>query len=159
IVSDTALITAFWLDNTSIRIAALPGFSSVNPVSVDIIASEFANPPYTDQEKERIWVYPNLLPKSTFSTAQDTTTFRLENAPGRAVMATVGWASTAIDSQGNSADGIMTLTFPSVSAGIKGTPFSANRISYQAGQWYTARMRVTGNAGNTHQSLLFNFSN
>ena len=152
------MITVTWANNSVLQIQTQSTFTSV--VSVDIVASPNTSTPYgLDIDKERLWVYPNFLPKSTFSTAQDTTNYAYELAPGRSVKATVGCVSTANDSNGISANGVMTLTFASASSGIKGTPATSSWVSMTSGQWYTARMRITGNAGNTHQSLLFIFSN
>ena len=130
IVSDTTVLQAVWLDNSTIRITMINSYPGMK--SVDVIASPNGTSPYTpDLDKERIEIYTNDFNIGGFNFADDTMGYGYEAAPGRSSLANVGWVASANDSQGVQADGVMTLTFPSGSAGIKGTPYSGNRINYQ----------------------------
>jgi hypothetical protein len=53
----------------------------------------------------------------------------------------------------------LVFTFTAGTEGTKATPKIGSRVSYSAGEWYTARAKASSsNAGNGHQFLLFNFS-
>ena len=157
IISDTTKVSATWTDTSVLHITLLESTSA--PVFVDVIASPLTDPPYgMDIDKERIAVYTNLLPNSTFSTANDTTAYGYENAPYNYSFATLSYESTVADSNGTIAQGVITFTFSTVPSGIKATPL-ANHVPYESGQWYTARMRVfSSDTGNAFQTLLFNFT-
>lgn len=143
IVSDTAQVSAIWADANTVTITALTG--ATGPVNVDVIAAPISSQPYgVDIDKERIEVCINILP----TTSQATANWGFEAAPGRATLVTPAISGSDI-----------TYTFASNAGGVKATPTAANRVAYAAGEWYTARIRASGDAGNSHQILLFNFSN
>src|SRR5208283_4578866 len=86
----------------------------------------------------------------------------LELAPGRANLATHSWMSSYTDLAGNQADGVWRFTFNDGTYGVKVTPFPYNWLSVYTtqGQWYIARMHVVADTpNNTHQTLLFSYSN
>jgi hypothetical protein len=143
IVSDTAQVSAVWADANTVTITALTG--ATGPVNVDVIAAPITSAPYgVDIDKERIEVCINILP----TTSQATANWGFEAAPGKATLVTPTISGSDI-----------TYTFASNAGGVKATPTLANRVAYSAGEWYTARIRASGDAGNSHQILLFNFSN
>ncbi len=159
IVSDTTLVNATWSGTTAVNITLIAS-SSATPVTVDIIASPNSNSPFvSDMDKERVYVYTNLLSNGTFSTAIDTAAYGLEFAPGRTTLTPQSWVSSYTDSQGLEGDGVWAFNFADASSGIKGTPFFSNYINLMSGQWYTARIRLVADAPNTHESDLFGFSN
>ncbi len=158
IVSDTTKITATWAGNTIVHITSLQAFTGAE--SVDIIASTVSVPPFDDLDRERIWVYSNLLSNGTFVAAADTVVWSpLETAPGRNNMATQKWISSYTDSAGTQANGVWQFTFTNASSGIKSTPKVSNWIPMLSNQWYTIRMRVVADQPNFHQSLLFGYNN
>ncbi len=160
-VSDPTHISASWLNDSILQVQALSGFTS-GPVSVYVIASPNSGSPFgSDLDKEQILVYPNLLAHSTFSTANDTTSWSpLEMAPGRSVLAAQSWVSTYTDIAGTQATGVWQFNFPDASSGVKSTPTIANWIHVTAGQWYILRMRIVDDTpNNTDQSLLFGYTN
>jgi len=146
IVSDTTKVSAVWSGNTAVIITLLA--TTTSPVDVDIIASPVATGAIgADQDRERVEVYSNLLANGTFSTANDTTAWGLQIAPGSQWTneASQTWVASTTDSAGNPSNpfgGVWVFNFASNSYGIKGTPFPANYIPMNVGQWYTARMKV-----------------
>ncbi len=161
IVSDTTLVSAVWLDSTSIRITSSPTYTSGGPVSVDVIASIYSNPPYDDMDKERIWVYPNLLSNSTFSTANDTAVWSpMEIPPGRSTIATQQWMQSYTDSAGTQAQGVWKFTFADANGGVKSTPNTAHWISITNGEWYIYRIHLVADTpNNTHLACLYCYTN
>ncbi len=161
IVSDPSLVNATWLDSTSISITALSGFTSGNPVSVDVIASSLSSPPYTDMDKERVRVYPNLLAHGSFDTGSDTTAWSpMEIPPGRSTMASQQWISSYTDSAGTQANGVWQFIFADTTNGVKATPTVSNWIHITDGQWYTFRIRLVADTpNNSHSAFLYGYTN
>lgn len=158
IVSDTTMINATWVGDTIIEITSLQ--ASTGAVSVDVIASPSSAPPYNDFDKERIWVYSNLLSNGTFAASSDTIVWSpLEMAPGQNVMATQQWLASYTDSAGTQANGVWQFTFANASSGIKSTPKVSNWIPMSSNQWYTVRMRVVADMPNSHQAILLGYNN
>ena len=83
-----------------------------------------------------------------------------ELAPGRTTLATQSWISTYTDSAGTQANGVWRFSFTNANSGVKSTPKVSTWLSMSSGQWYTIRMRVVADTpNNSHQSLLFGYSN
>jgi hypothetical protein len=157
--TDNPAIAASWLNNSTVHITATTTISSV--ANVYITASPNATAPLgNDVDVERIQVYTNLLANNTFSTANDTTAYGLQLAPGRSTMATQQWISSYTDSEGTQANGIWQFTFADTNGGVKSTPILSNWIDITDGQWYTFRIRlVADSTNNNHQAFLFGFTN
>jgi len=159
IVSDTTKINAAWSGNTAVTIILASG-NSTQPLYVDIIASPVSTLPIgTDQDRERIQVYTNLISNGTFSTANDTTAYGPQPAPGRTAFGTVSWLASQADSAGNVANGVLEFTLGSANGGVEYTPVPANYIPVTQGKWYISRARIADSlAGNNDSAFLFSFS-
>jgi hypothetical protein len=157
-VSNLSYVTAYWVNDSVVRITSLQSFTGA--VDVDVTAAPLV-PAELDQDKESIYVYSNLLPNSAFSTANDTTAWSpMEIPPGRTVMAEQQWIPNYTDSGGTQANGVWQFTFANASSGVKATPGVSNWINITNGQWYTYRIRLVADTpNNSHQSLLFGYTN
>lgn len=160
IVSDATQVAAAWANgNTAVTITA--SATATEPSWVDVIASPVATGAIgVDQDKERVYVYLNLLANGTFNTSSDTAAWGLENAAGAqwANMASQTWVASTTDGAGNVANGVWVFSATNNSYGVKATPFG-NYIPMAAGNWYIARMNVADpTPGNTDQTDLYAFS-
>jgi len=160
LVSDTASIQAHWDNSSTILINCLKSFGS--PEWVDVIASPQSEGPYAnaaDQDRERIWIYPNAIPQGDFSSDTDTTLFALEPLEVGESMAPMEYHSSVNDKVGETAKGVLAFSFSSTASKVKGTLQFDSHIQYAANQWYRARMRVySPEAGNAIEASLFNFN-
>ncbi len=158
-ISDLSSVTAYWVNNSVIRITSLQSFSGA--VDVDVTASPNATAPFgSDVDVERIQVYPNLLANSTFSTSNDTSTWMPEIPLGKSTLAAQQWTSSYIDAAGTQAKGIWKFTFTDASSGVKATPVISDWINITNGQWYTFRIRLVADIpNNSHQAFLYGFTN
>jgi hypothetical protein len=156
--SNDSTLSVQWLDVTTLRITAFPEFTAVS--YIDVIASPSAEPPFADYDRERIYVYPNLIPSGTFDNTSDMTRFAFDYAGERSNLAEYSFQSTAVDSALKEAQGVIQVTLSSISSGVKITPNIEDLIPYEENQWYIARMRVTCDVPeNDAQILLYNYSN
>ena len=149
-VSDTAKISAVWMNQTTLRVSALATFTAGTGVFVQVIASSNANAPYgADIDKESIAVYPNLLMMGTFTNAADTAMLMLQKVDDKTALPSHYHVAGRNDMGGNYATGIWAFSFTSTNQGVKCTPISSKWLSYSKNQWYIARMRLfttaTGN--------------
>ena len=159
ISSEPAELQAQWSGNTRISIMALSGFTSGE--YLDIVASPSDTAPFgMDIDKERLWVYPDLFPIGSYSSATELEQFGFETVSGFPAMASYDWVSTFSDNLGNQANGCLRVQFSSESSGIKMTPYQDYRVNYQQNQWYIARLKVfSPDTDNAYQLLCYNFSN
>ena len=159
IVSDAAAITATWSGNSILYLYALSGLTSSSKVSVDIIASPSAAAPFSsNQDKERLWIYPNLLKTGTFSSATDTTSFGYQSVADRNAFPNMYYVAGRLDNGGNYESGILAFGFSSTNQGLKITPKSGNFIPFEKNQWYIARIKLFSNAAaNDIQAQIYNY--
>ncbi len=157
-ISNLSNVTAYWVNDSVIRITSLQSFTGA--VDVDVTASPFV-PAGTDQDKERFYVYSNLLSHSTFSTGRDTTTWSpMERPLGKSTLAAQQWIYSYTDAAGTQAKGIWKFTFTDASSGVKATPVVSDWINITNGQWYTFRIRLVADIpNNSHQAFLYGFTN
>jgi len=151
-------VTAVWSGSTAVTVTLLAGTTS--PVAVYVIASPVASGAIgTDQDKESIAVYTNLLANGQFTTSAVTSAWGLQLAPGAYPNQAPGtWVASTTDRAGNVANGVYVFSFAASGYGVKATPFG-NYLPFAAGNWYTARMKIADAVpGNTDEALLFNFS-
>ena len=153
VISTPSLVTATWVNSTVLQVSALSGFTTGNGVYIDIIASPNSNPPYiADIDKERLWIYPNLLKNGTFNSASDTSSWVYQTPGDKPVLAVVNYYSTVTDKGGTAASGVIGFTFNTTASGVKGTPSFSNMILGEKNAWYVSRMRAfSPNTGNVHQ--------
>ncbi len=159
-VSDLSSVTAYWVNDSVVRITSLQSFSGA--VDIDVTASPNAVAPFgSDVDVERIQVYSNLLANNTFSTSNDTSIWMpLEIPPGRSTLASQQWISSYTDAAGTKANGVWQFTFADASSGVKSTPALSDWINITNGQWYTFRIRLVADTpNNNHLALLFGFTN
>lgn len=163
VVSDTTKVTAAW-DATSTKVVITSIAASATPVTVDVIASPVSGAStYTgvgDQDKERVWVYSNLLSNGTFSTAADTAAYAIQASPNasKTDQGTQAWVSADTDSNNVVATGVYQFILTGTS-GLKLTPILANWIPMQADTWYTVRAHLKSSAavaGSQFNLFLFN---
>jgi PKD repeat protein len=157
-VSNLSDVTAYWVNDSVVRITSLQSFTG--DVVVNVTASPVV-PAGTDQDVESIDVYSNMLSNSTFSTANDTTTWSpMEIPPGRTTMASQQWIPSYTDANGVQANGVWKFTFADANGGVKSTPAQSDWIATLNGQWYTYRMRlVADSTNNSHEAILFGYTN
>jgi len=157
VISDTTKVSAVWSGNTAVVITSLAAAAS--EVDVDVIASPIV-PAGTDQDKERIQIYTNLLANGTFSTANDTTAYGFQAAPGaKTQLASISWVASQADSAGTVANGVVVFTFANANSSIEGNQFSAGYLPVTPGKWYISRMRAAdATASNSDVGLLFSFT-
>jgi len=160
LVSDTASIQAHWDNSSTILITCLKSFES--PEWVDVIASPQSEGPYAnaaDQDRERIWIYPNAIPQGDFSSDSDTTLFALEPLEVGDSTVPMEYFISMKDASGDTGKGVLAFSFSSTVSKVKGTLQFNSHIQYAANQWYRARMRVySPEAGNAIEASLFNFN-
>lgn len=156
--SNESTLMAQWVNESVLRIIASGDFSE--PAWVDVIASPSAVGPFADYDRERLWVYPNLVPNGTFDSEDIMNLFTYEKVSDREVMAEYSFVSTASDLQMKEAEGVLAITLDSYTTGIKITPQWNDLVAFNSGDWFIARMRVSSNFEfNSDQALLFNYSN
>jgi len=157
-LSNSSTLAAEWVNDSILRISAASTFNEAS--YVDIIASPSANPPFGDFDRERLYVYPNLLPIGTFLSESAVERFTYEPVADRATTAGHHFFSWYLDLAGENADGLLWITLDNESSGVKITPNGEDLIPYEAGQWYIARMKVMSDrVNNEAQVLLYNYSN
>lgn len=153
IVSDSTKISAVWSGNTAVVVSLLTS----EPAYVDIIASPISQQPFgADVDKERLWIYPNLLSGGSFSAASEVSCWAYEssNASGTK-MPTYGWLSSYAG-----AEGVLAVSFSSLTEELKMTIKMPHWLTYNVNQWYKVRARVMSTEGsNGHQILVYNYSN
>ncbi len=157
-ISNLSDVTAYWVNDSVVRIVSLQSFTGA--VDVDVTASPVI-PAGTNQDKERIQVYTNLLTSGTFSTANDTTVWSpMEIPPGRSTIATQQWMQSYTDSAGTQAQGVWKFTFADANGGVKSTPNTAHWISIANGEWYIYRIHLVADTpNNTHLACLYCYTN
>lgn len=160
LVSDTVSLQAQWDNSSTVKITCLQSF--VSPCWVDVIASPQSQGPFpnaADQDWERIWVYPNMIPQGGFSVASETTLFAFEPLTSGESMASSGYQSFITDSEGETAQGVLSFSFDSIASKVKGTLQFNQHLQFSANQWYRARMRIySPQPGNSMEASLFNFN-
>ncbi len=158
VVSDTTKIQVVWTADSSIQITCLSAIS--DPVYVDVYASSAESSPFgSDQDRERLWVYANLLSIGRFTTFNDIWRYGLEKTTDKADYPAVSYLATANDATGASQSNIMSFDFTSTTQGIKMTPQFSSMVNYQSNSWYVARMKLCSpTASNDLQSQLYNYN-
>jgi hypothetical protein len=122
---------------------------------VDVIAAASL----TDIEKERIWIYPNLLKNGTFNSASDTSIWAYQLPGDRTVLPVLNYYSTITDQGGTVAPGVIGFTFNTTASGVKVSPPSGSMIHGQKNEWFVTRMRIfSPNPGNAHQSQIWSYN-
>jgi PKD repeat protein len=157
VVSDTTLLRARWIDSSNIEISALSGFT----VSgwVDVIASPVTSNFGIDIDKERIYVYPNLLNIGKFTTFNDIWHYGLEKTTDKANYPAISFLTTTNDGSGAAQANVMCFNFTSTNQGIKMTPQFSSMVQYKANSWYIARMKVCSpTVNNDLQSQLYHYN-
>jgi hypothetical protein len=157
-LSNASTLSAEWVDESTLRITAGAGFNEAS--YVEVVASPSATPPYGDYDRERIYVYPNLLASGTFASESLMNRFAFDYAGERETKAGYSFASTAADYNNETAEGVLVVTLDGTTTGVKITPNVEDLIPYEAGQWYIARVKMASDTRyNGDQALLYNYSN
>ncbi len=156
-VSDTSQLSVRWIDSSNIEISALSGFTA--SAWVDVIASPETSDFGIDMDKERLYVYPNLLNIGKFTTFNDIWNYGIEKTTDKVSYPAISFLTTANDGTGTSQPNVMCFDFTSTTQGIKMTPQFSNMIGYEANSWYVARMKVCSPTNNNDlQSQLYHYS-
>jgi hypothetical protein len=156
IASDTSVLSVEWQDITNFTIHCLKAFSE--PQYVDVLAGYPTDSVYQQYDKERIWVYPNLVENGGLGNASSLNLFGIETCPDKEALGAVSYLETYADGTGDSANGVAVFSFASTNEGIKATLALDKLIPYAANQWYIARMRVCAPENGSVQELsLFNY--
>jgi len=150
LVSDTTYITAYWLNNKTIRITALSAISTLNkPLYIEILASPSSFTPFVDYDRERLPIYfnkinvGNFTNKSGFLSEYAIQTF--EDKPDLPMMT-------------YPEKGELRLTFSSPSQSLWMMPNLDKLPTYKTNKWYMARIKVKANNSWTNVDVgLFNF--
>lgn len=157
VISDTTQLTAQWFDTTRLQITAIGELST--PVSIDVITSPETSDFGIDMDKERLYVYPNLLNIGKFTTFNDIWNYGIEKTTDKVSYPAISFLTTANDGTGTSQSNVMCFDFTSTTQGIKMTPQFSNMIGYEANSWYVARMKVCSPTNNNDlQSQLYHYS-
>ncbi len=156
VASDTTVLSVEWNNNMSFTIHCLKDFSE--PQYVEVMAGYQINSVYSSYDKERLWVYPNLLADGGLSNASSLNLFGIETCPDKENLGAVSYLDTYADAEGATAQGVVSFSFASTNEGIKATLALDQHIPYKANQWYIARMRVCSPENGSAQELtLFNY--
>ena len=155
-VSDAGKLSATWQNTSTLQITATSSFTT-GSAYVDVYASPTTLPPYgKDYDKERIWVYANLLANSTFSTANDTTSFAFQLPSDKPALPNIYYVASRSDNGGTVANGVVAFNFTATNQGTKITPSLSLHPTLKASKWYTARMRIfSPDVSNTHQAQIW----
>ena len=124
VVSNSSIISTSWVTNTVLRITALSGFTSGPGISVDVIASPNTGPVFGfDQDKERLWVYPNIIQGGTFSAASDTTDFAYQLVGDRATLpGSIYYVANRADLAGDQRQRLFSIEFQWLQPGCQDDP-------------------------------------
>jgi len=159
---DHDLVSASWVNQTTLCLSMGPYFYRGYRVSLDIIASPNSSSPYgPDMDRERLDIWSNQLP---YGDMMDTTQWVWGNW-GKEMLADYsatpewGYLPQIIDSKGQIANDIWRFSFTSTNQAIKLTPGTNQWYGYGKNQWGIARMRVMSpTPDNDLQVGLFNFN-
>jgi C1A family cysteine protease len=161
VVEDTTLLTAEWLDSSTIKLTALSKLTGGISTKAYVIASNATTAPFGfDQDREAIAVYSNYLPIGNFqSLAQATSDFAMQIPDDMNQKApTPAFLPILTDMAGDTATNVVLFPFNNSSQGMKITPSLSKISTYNKGSWYTARIRLfSPDTGNTMQALLYNY--
>lgn len=161
VVKDTTLLSASWVNSSTVHLTALSKFTGNISSYALVIASNATTAPFgLDQDMEGIRVYANSLPLGNIqSYTQMTSDFALQTPDDMAQMCpSPTFVSSMTDMSGDTAANVALFTFNNSSQGVKITPNLGKIPTYQQGYWYTARIRLfSPNAGNDMQALLYNY--
>jgi PKD repeat protein len=156
VVSDTTQLSARWIDSSNIEISTLSGFTASG--WIDVIASPVTSNFGIDIDKERIYVYPNLLSVGTFTCYKDIEAYGLEKTTDKTSYPSISFLTTVNDGSGAFQSNVMCFDFTSTDQGIKMTPQFSSMVQYEANNWYVTRMKVCSpTVNNDLQSQLYHY--